>query len=106
AACAAFALAYFALDLNRLYALRYGADLGTYVQMLVNLRHGSSWNGAEWLPHFQVHDSWLLAALTPLLVIFPRTEALLAVQALAVAAAAIPLAMFGRRIGLGSFAAT
>jgi len=106
AACAAFVMVYFALDLNRLYALRYGADLGTYVQMLVNLRHGSSWNGAEWMPHFQVHDSWLLATLTPLLVIFPRTEALLAVQTVVVAAAAIPLAIFGRRIGLGSFAAT
>jgi uncharacterized membrane protein len=106
AACAAFALVYFALDLNRLYALRYGADLGTYVQMLVNLRHGSSWNGAEWLPHFQVHDSWVLALLTPLIAIVPRSETLLAVQAVAVAAAAIPLAIFGRRIGLGAFAAT
>src|SRR5581483_8702368 len=103
AACAAFALAYFALDLNRLYALRYGADLGTFVQTLVNLRHGSSWNGAEWMPHFQVHDSWLLAALTPLLALFPRTETLLAVQVAAVAGAAIPLAIFGRRIGLGNF---
>lgn len=106
AACAAFALVYFALDLNRLYALRYGADLGTYAQMLVNLRHGSSWNGAEWLPHFQVHDSWALALLTPLLAVAPRAETLLAVQAVAVAAAAIPLAVFGRRIGLGTFAAT
>jgi uncharacterized membrane protein len=106
AACGAFALAYFALDLNRLYALRYGADLGTYVQMLVNLRHGSSWNGAEWLPHFQVHDSWALALLVPLVAVVPRSETLLAVQSVAVAAAAIPLAIFGRRIGLGTFAAT
>ncbi|MBV9233517.1 MAG: hypothetical protein JO030_05690, partial [Candidatus Eremiobacteraeota bacterium] len=56
-AVAIFAVVYIALDLNKLYALRYGADLGTYLQTLVNLRHGSSWNYGEWRPHLLVHDS-------------------------------------------------
>jgi uncharacterized membrane protein len=105
-AIAAFAFVYFAFDLNRLFALRYGADLGTYLQTLVNLRHGSSWNFGEWRPHLQVHDSWVLIAFVPLISIFPRAEALLALQVLAVALAAIPLAMFAREIGVSQRAAT
>ena len=59
-AAAVFAIVYIALDFNKLYALRYGADLGTYLQTLVNLQHGSSWNYGEWKHHFAVHDSWAL----------------------------------------------
>jgi uncharacterized membrane protein len=97
---AAFAVLYFALDLNRLYALRYGADLGTYVQTLTNLMHGSSWNYGEWRPHFQVHDSWSLALLVPFLWLFPSTEMLLMIQVAAIACAALVLAAFAREIGL------
>lgn len=104
-AAAAFVAVYLAYDLNRLYALRYGADLGTYLQTLVNLRHGSSWNFGEWRPHFSVHDSWVLAALVPLLALIPRAETLIAVQVVAVAAAAIPLAFFAREIGVAPRAA-
>ncbi len=99
AAAAVFAVVYLALDLNRLYALRYGADLGTYVQMGINLQHGSSWNGAEWRPHFQVHDSWVLAFLAVPLALFPRTETLLVIQVLALACASIPLMRFARDVG-------
>ncbi len=99
-AIVAFVVVYVAYDLNRLYALRYGADLGTYLQTLVNLRGGSSWNFGEWRPHFQVHDSWVLAALVPLIALVPRAETLIAVQVLAVALAAIPLAWFAREIGV------
>ena len=67
-----FAVVYIALDFNKLYALRYGADLGTYLQTLVNLQHGSSWNFGEWRQHFEVHDSWALSALVPLVALFPR----------------------------------
>lgn len=95
-----FVLIYLALDLNRLYALRYGADLGTFTQMLVNLRHGSSWNFAEWRPHFQVHDSWALVALVPFVALLPRAETLLTIQVLAVASAAIPLVYFARELGV------
>jgi uncharacterized membrane protein len=104
-AAAVFAVVYIALDLNKLYALRYGADLGTYLQTLVNLRHGSSWNYGEWREHFQVHDSWALMALVPLVAVFPRAEALIAVQVIAVAAAAIPLVLFAREVGVDGRAA-
>ncbi|HEY1655610.1 MAG TPA: DUF2079 domain-containing protein [Candidatus Tumulicola sp.] len=102
---AAFVLIYLAYDLNRLYALRYGADLGTYLQSLVNLRHGSSWNYGEWRPHLQVHDSWVLLGLVPLVAIAPRAETLLAVQVVAVASAALPLAAFARQLGVSPQAA-
>ncbi len=104
-AVGAFVVVYVSYDLNRLYALRYGADLGTYLQTLVNLRHGSSWNFGEWRPHFQVHDSWALAALVPLVALIPRAETLIVVQVVAVAAAAIPLALFAREIGVAPRAA-
>ena len=96
---AIFCLVYLALDFNRLYALRYGADLGTFVQTLVNVRHGSSWNGAEWRPHFQVHNSWVLSVLALPIAIAPRTETLLVIQVLTVAFAAFPLVAFARRVG-------
>ena len=48
----------------------------------------------------QVHDSWVLAALVPLVALFPRAETLIVVQVLAVACAAIPLVLFAREIGL------
>ncbi len=104
-AAAVFAIVYLALDLNKLYALRYGADLGTYLQTLVNLRHGSSWNFGEWRPHFEVHDSWALNALVPVVALFPRAQTLIVIQVAAVAAAAIPLVVFARSVGLPQQAA-
>jgi uncharacterized membrane protein len=53
-----------------------------------------------------VHDSWVLVALVPLIALIPRAETLLAVQVLAVSAAAIPLAMLGGELGLSPRAAT
>jgi uncharacterized membrane protein len=105
-AAAIFAAVYFALDLNRLYALRYGADLGTYAQTLANLQHGSSWNYGEWRPHFQVHDAWVLSLLAPFVWLFPSAEMLLMIQVAAVACAAFVLAAFAREIGVDRRAAT
>jgi uncharacterized membrane protein len=102
---AVFTLVYVALDLNKLYALRYGADLGTYLQTFVNLQHGSSWNFGEWKQHFAVHDSWVLAALVPLIALLPRAETLIVVQVVAVAAAAIPLVLLAREVGVSARAA-
>jgi len=99
-AVAIYALVYVALDLNKLYALRYGADLGTYLQTFVNLQHGSSWNFGEWKPHFAVHESWALIALVPLIALLPRAETLIVVQVLAVGAAAIPLVLLARELGV------
>ncbi|HVA33007.1 MAG TPA: DUF2079 domain-containing protein [Candidatus Baltobacteraceae bacterium] len=102
AAAAVFAVVYFALDLNKLYALRYGADFGTFLQTIVNMMHGSSWNFGEWRQHLEVHDSWILFGLAPLIALFPRAETLIAVQVTVVALAAIPLALFAREIGVSN----
>lgn len=99
-AVAIFAIVYFALDLNRLYALRYGADLGTYAQTLANLAHGSSWNFGEWRPHFQVHDAWALWLIAPFIWLFPSSEMLLLIAVAAIASAAFVLAAFAREIGV------
>ena len=102
-----FAAVYVALDLNKLYALRYGADTGTFVQFLSGVAHGhGSWNGAEYRPHLQVHDSWVLLVLVPLMAVAPYAQTLLVVQVLAVAAAAIPLALFARACGADARGAT
>lgn len=95
-----FALVYIGLDLNKLWALRYGADTGTFVQFLVGEAHGrGSWNGAEYRPHLQVHDSWALLVLAPLMALFPYAQTLLVVQVLAVAGAGIALCAFARACG-------
>ncbi|MEA2721835.1 MAG: hypothetical protein QOJ39_3699 [Candidatus Eremiobacteraeota bacterium] len=99
-ASAIFAVVYVALDLNKLYALRYGADTGTFVQWLVGEAHGrGSWNGAEYRPHLQVHDSWALLALVPLMAVFPYAQTLLVVQVLAIAGAALAICAFARQCG-------
>ena len=99
-AAAVFAIVYIALDFNKLYAFRYGADLGTYLQTLVNLQHGSSWNFGEWKSHLQVHDSAILLLLVPLVALFPYAQTLIVVQVVLVAIAALPLVAFAREIGL------
>lgn len=99
-AMAIFAVVYIALDLNKFYALRYGADMGTFLQTISNMRHGSSWNFGEWRPHLEVHDSWILFALAPVVALLPRGETLIVAQVLIVASAAIPLASFAREIGV------
>jgi uncharacterized membrane protein len=102
-----FALVYIALDLNKLYALRYGADTGTFVQWLVGEAHGrGSWNGAEYRPHLQVHDSWALLALVPLMAVLPYAQSLLMLQVLAIAATAPALAALARGCGASAWGAT
>ncbi|HEX3549684.1 MAG TPA: DUF2079 domain-containing protein [Candidatus Elarobacter sp.] len=99
-AAVVFALVYVALDLNKLYALRYGADTGTFVQWLTGEAHGrGSWNGAEYRPHLQVHDSWVLLALVPLMAAFPFAQTLLIVQVLALAGASLAICAFARACG-------
>jgi len=99
-AAATFAAVYWALDLNKLAALRYGADTGTFLQWLTGEAHGhGSWNGAEYRPHLQVHDSWVLLVLAPLLALVPYTQTLLALQVAAIAGAALPLHAFARACG-------
>jgi uncharacterized membrane protein len=95
-----FALVYVALDLNKLWALRYGADTGTFLQFLVGEAHGrGSFDHGEYRYHLQVHDSWTLLALVPLVALFPYAQTLLIVQVIAVAAAALPIAALARACG-------
>ncbi|MBV8149114.1 MAG: DUF2079 domain-containing protein [Candidatus Eremiobacteraeota bacterium] len=104
-AIGAFTATYIALDFNKLYALRYGADLGTFLQTAANLIHGSSWNFGEWRPHLEVHDSWILFVLAPFIALAPRAETMLVLQVIVVAAAAIPLVLLARDIGVSPRAA-
>ncbi|MBV8338968.1 MAG: DUF2079 domain-containing protein [Candidatus Eremiobacteraeota bacterium] len=98
-----FIAVYIAVDLNKLYALRYGMDVGIFLQSLVNFTHtGSTFNWVERQPHLTVHDSWLLLGLAPLVRLFPRPETLLVVQVVAVAIAAVPLYIFARGCGLAA----
>ncbi len=94
---------YIFLDLNKLYALRYGMDVGIFLQSLVNFAHtGSTFNWVERQPHLSVHDSWLLLALTPAVAVFPRPETLIVIQVVAIGLAAIPLYFFARSLGLAA----
>jgi uncharacterized membrane protein len=103
---AVFIGVYIFLDLNKLYALRYGMDVGIFLQSLVNFAHtGSTFNWVERQPHLTVHDSWALLLLTPIIAIFPRPETLLVVQVVAIGVAAIPLYLFARGAGLASTSA-
>jgi uncharacterized membrane protein len=95
-----FAAVYVALDLNKLWALRYGADTGTFLQFLNGEAHGlGSFDRAEYRPHLQVHDSWTLLALVPLVGALPYAQTLLVVQVLAIAAAGVVLCCFARACG-------
>jgi uncharacterized membrane protein len=102
-----FVAVYVALDFNKLYALRYGADTGTFLQFLSGEAHGrGSWNGAEYRPHLQVHDSWALLALVPLIALFPFAQTLLVVQVLAIAATSLAVCAFARACGATARAAS
>ena len=99
AACV-FAAVYIVLDLNKLWALRYGADTGAFVQWLNGAAHGrGTWNAMEARPHLQVHDSWGMLLLAPLVAIFPYAQTLLVTQTLAVAGAGVLLSSFARACG-------
>jgi uncharacterized membrane protein len=98
-----FVVLYTYLDFNKLYALRYGSDVGTFVQSLLNFaRSGSTFNWPEHQPHLAVHDSWALLAFAPVLALVPRPETLIVIQVLALALAALPLYAFARGCGLGA----
>ncbi|GAC1580612.1 MAG: hypothetical protein NVS3B7_15280 [Candidatus Elarobacter sp.] len=103
----AFIAVYVALDCNKLYALRYGADTGTFLQFLTGEAHGrGSWNGAEYRPHLQVHDSWALLGLVPLLGALPYAQTLLVLQVVAVAATALAACTFARACGARAYGAS
>ena len=104
------ALAFFGLGLalgfNRLHALNYDLDNGTFLQALVNFAHsGSFFNYGEGRSHMLVHDSWLLAVLSPFVALMPTQETLIVAQVLLIAASGIVLYAFARTIGLADWPA-
>ena len=106
AGMAAFIGLYIFVDFHKLYALRYGVDVGIFLQSLVNFaQHGSTFNWVERLPHLAVHDSWALLLLTPIVALSPRPETLLVIQVIAIASAAVPLYFFARGAGLAALPA-
>ena len=95
-----FAIVFVWLDLDKLYALRYGADTGGFTQSFVNLvQHGTTANQYEYQPHLSIHDSWTMIAALPFLALFPRAETMLIIQVLLVAGAGLLLYRFARDCG-------
>jgi uncharacterized membrane protein len=98
-----FATLFVWLDLDKLYALRYGADTGGFTQSFVNLaQHGTTANLYEYRPHLSVHDSWMMIVAVPFLAVFPRAETMLVIQVLLVAGAGLLLYRFARDCGTTS----
>ena len=96
----AFAVVFFALDLNALHALRVNQNTGLYLQSLIDFaRTGSTFDQPDGKAHLLVHDQWLVLALAPLAALWPRPETLIVVQAAALGAAAIPLYLLARTWG-------
>lgn len=86
--------------------MRYGSDVGTFLQTLLNFAHsGSTFNWPEGQSHLAVHDSWALLTLAPLVAVFPRPETLLVIQAIAIGVSALPLYYFARACGLADLPA-
>ncbi len=101
-----FVAAYIWLDLNKLHALRFGSNTGSYLQAIVNFLHtGSTFDYGDWHPEMAQHDQWLMLILTPFVAIWPSPATLLVVQVLAIALAAPLLYTLARRFGAGDTAA-
>ncbi len=81
-------------------------DIGIHVQAIWKLSTGRGlFNTVRGLPIWGDHCWFVMLLYTPLYWIVPRVEALLALQSLALAAGALPLAAIILRRGGGSFAA-
>ncbi|HTX60666.1 MAG TPA: DUF2079 domain-containing protein [Verrucomicrobiae bacterium] len=80
---------YLAVGLNRLCALRVGSNTGEYLQAAVRFLHtGSTFNYVDWNSTLAMHDQWMFLAVAPLAAFWPHPEVVIAVQVLALAAAA------------------
>jgi len=104
------ALAFFCVCLaaafNRLHALNYDLDNGTFLQAIANFAHtGSFFNYGEGRSHMLVHDSWLLAVLAPFALLWPFQETLIVAQVLLLALAGVALYGYSRTIGVEAWPA-
>jgi uncharacterized membrane protein len=101
-----FVAVYVWLDLNKLHALRFGSNTGSYLQAVINFLHtGSTFDYGDWHPEMAQHDQWLMLVLAPVVAVWPSPATLLVVQVVAVALAAPVLYALARRFGAGDAAA-
>lgn len=83
-------------------------DLGIFVQTFYNLKeHFTQDNTCERnmaISHLQVHTSFIYYLFTPIYLLFPKTETLLILQAIAIASGLIPLSLICRKYKIPNFA--
>jgi uncharacterized membrane protein len=100
AATLLFIAVYIWLDLNKLHALRFGSDTGSYLQAIVNFLHtGSTFDYGDWHSEMAQHDQWLMLVLAPFVAMWPSPATVLVVQVLAIALAAPLLYVLARKMG-------
>lgn len=101
-----FIAAYVWLDLNKLHALRFGSDTGSYLQAALNFLHrGTTFDYGDWHPETAQHDQWLFLILVPFVAAWPSPATVVVVQVLALALAAPLLYVLARRFGAADGAA-
>lgn len=100
AAVLLFAGIYIWLDVNKLHALRFGSNTGSYLQAALNFLHsGSTLDYGDWHPETAQHDQWMLLVLVPFVALWASPVTLIVVQVLSIALAAPLLYLLGRRFG-------
>lgn len=106
AAVLLFAGIYIWLDVNKLHALRFGSNTGSYLQAALNFLHsGSTFDYGDWHPETAQHDQWMLLVLVPFAALWHSPVTIIAVQVLSIALAAPLLYVVGRRFGASDGAA-
>jgi uncharacterized membrane protein len=106
AAAVLFIGVYLGLDINKLHALRFGSNTGSYLQAALNaLHHGSTFDYGDWQPETAQHDQWMLLLLVPFVALWPAPETVIAVQVVSIALAAPLLYFLARNFGATPFAA-
>lgn len=106
AAMLLFIAAYVWLDLNKLHALRFGSDTGSYLQAALNfLHHGTTFDYGDWHAETAQHDQWLFLILVPFVAVWPSPVTIVVIQVVALALAAPLLYVLARRFGAADGAA-
>lgn len=106
AAALLFTGIYIWLDLNKLHALRFGSNTGSYLQAASNFLHsGSTFDYGDWHPETAQHDQWMFLVLVPLAALWQTPVTLIVIQVLSIALAAPLLYVAGRRFGATDAAA-
>ncbi len=100
AAVAAFVATFLYLDLRQMFALRIGANTGSYLQSALSfVHHLNTYDRAVHTMETGNHDQWLLIVLCPFVALWPHLETIVVIQVVLVAASAIVLWMLVRALG-------